>query len=103
MRSAVILPALCAALLGPVAWAEDLVVNEGTDTIRISEAACDNEAVLSRIEPASRPLFRAASAVLQGQRYPACWSVLPNAVYLVYEDGDQGLVPFSKLKVAVDI
>lgn len=106
MRPTALLPVLCAMLLGTTALAthaDDLVVNEGADTIRFTDAACNNEAVLNRIEPDARPLFRSASATLQGQRYTACWSVVSTAVYLVYEDGDQGLVPVSKLKVPVDI
>lgn len=106
MRSNAFLPVLCAALLTTTALAaraNDLVVNEGTDSIRLSEAACNNQAVLNLIEPDARALFRTASATLQGQRYTACWSVVSTAVYLVYEDGDQGLVPVAKLKVPVDI
>ena len=103
MRTTALLPVLCAALLASGARANDLVVNEGADSIRFSEAACSNEAVLQRIDPGDRPLFRTASATLQGQRYTACWSLVSTDVYLVYEDGDQGLVPVSRLKVPVDI
>lgn len=106
MRSTALLPVLCAALFGVQglhAQGQDLVVNEGADSIRLTRAACSNEAVLSRIEPDARRLFRTAAATLQGQRYTACWSVVSTAVYLVYEDGDQGLVPVSKLKVPLDI
>lgn len=85
------------------AQAQDLVVNEGRDSIRLTEAACSSEAVLQRIDPAERALFRTASATLQGQRYTACWSRLSTVVYLVYEDGDQGLVPLARLKVPLDI
>lgn len=103
MRSIALLPVLCAALLGAAAHAEDLVLNDGQDSIRFKDAACASEAVLNRIEPEARALFRSASATLQGQRYAACWSLLATSVYLVYEDGDQGIVPVSKLKVPVDI
>lgn len=106
MRTIAFLPVLCAALLGTAAaqaQTQDLVVNEGADSIRFTDAACSSEAVLNRIEPDARSLFRTASATLQGQRYTACWSIVSTAVYLVYEDGDQGLVPVSKLKVPLDI
>lgn len=102
MRHTALLSALCAALVAPT-WASDLVAYDGNDMIRLSDAACTDQAVLERIEPESRPLFRRAHATLQGQRYSACWSVLPTAVYLVYEDGDQGLVPMSRLQVPVDV
>lgn len=105
MRPLAFVPALCVALgcLATTALANDLVVNEGNDTIRFSDAACSSQAVLKRIEPEAHARFRTAFATLQGQRYTACWSVMSTAVLLVYEDGDQGLVPVSRLKVPVDI
>ncbi|HVR48865.1 MAG TPA: hypothetical protein VMS38_03955 [Pseudorhodoferax sp.] len=103
MRPIALLPVLCAALLGAPAQAEDLVLNDGQDSIRLKDAACASEAVLNRIEPEARAMFRTASATLQGQHYTACWSLLATSVYLVYEDGDQGLVPVSRLKVPLDI
>lgn len=106
MRKTALLSVLCTALAvasAPAALAGDLVAYEGTDMIRLSHAECTNQAVLQRIEPDARAAFRTASAMLQGQRYTACWSVTATAVYLVYEDGDQGLVPVSKLKVPVDV
>jgi hypothetical protein len=42
--------------------------------------------------------FRAASAVFQGQRFQACWRMMGNAAYLMYEDGDQGVIPANELK-----
>jgi hypothetical protein len=36
--------------------------------------------------------------VFQGQRYQACWRMMGNAAYLVYEDGDQGIIPAAELK-----
>lgn len=102
MRRTALLSALCAALAAP-ALASDLVAYDGDDMIRLSHGSCTNQAVLERIEPQARAHFRTASATLQGQRYTACWSLLPTAVYLVYEDGDQGLVPMSRLQVPVDI
>lgn len=106
MRHTALLPVLFAALAGlasPPAQAQDLVVNDGHDSIRLTDAACSSEAVLQRIDPADRAQFRTASATLQGQRYAACWSRVSTAVYLVYEDGDQGLVPLARLKVPLDI
>lgn len=106
MRHTASLPVLFAAVVGLAgagAQAQDLVVNEGQDSIRLTDAACSNAAVLQRIAPAERALFRTASATLQGQRYTACWSRVSTAVYLVYEDGDQGLVPVARLKVPLDI
>ena len=54
--------------------------------------------MLSRLTPAQAGEFRAASAVFQGQRFQACWRMMGNAAYLIYEDGDQGVIPASELK-----
>jgi len=100
MRSIVL---LCAVLATTPAMAGDLVAYEGTNMIRLTAQACTNEAVLQRIEPEARASFWTASAVLQGQRYTACWRITPIAAYLLYEDGDQGLIPLEKLQVPIDV
>lgn len=94
---------LCGMLAATAALGNDLVVYEGADMIRLTPQVCTNEAVLSRIDPEIRPLFWSASAVLQGQRYTACWSMTPTDAYLMYEDGDQGLIPLTRLQVPVDV
>ncbi len=94
---------LGASLAAGTAMAADLVAYEGKDMIRLTSQSCTNAAVLERLHPQVQPQFRQADAVLQGQRYTACWSMTPTAAYLVYEDGDEGLVPLTKLEVPVDV
>ena len=98
----VLFASLISAAAAP-AMAGDLVANQGSDVIRLTPQACTSQAVLDRIDPEVQPLFLTATATLQGQRYTACWSITPTAAYLLYEDGDQGLIPLDKLKVPVDI
>ena len=33
-----------------------------------------------------------------GRMYSACWTTGNGGVHLVYDDGDQGIVPFGDLK-----
>ena len=89
----------CAALatFAVAASAQDLIARQGDDSVRLSEDACKSELVLSRIDGDGSE-FHAASAVFQGQRFQACWRMMGNAAYLVYEDGDQGIIPASELK-----
>jgi len=89
---------LCAALAAAPAMAGDLVARQGGDIIRLAEAECTSELVLNRIEPQLKAQFRAAVAVVGGQTYTACWRPAGRAAHLIYEDGDQGLVPVSELK-----
>ena len=89
---------LCAALAAAPAMAGELVAHQGGDTVRLGEGPCTSEAVLGRIETRLHPHYKAASAVVQGQTFTACWRVSGHAVHLIYEDGDQGIVPVDELK-----
>lgn len=102
VRITALLAAACVSA-GAFAQSNDLVAYQGTNAIRLMDAACTEAAVLERIEPAARQHFRSARATVDGKTYRACWGALPVAVVLVYEDGDQGMLPFSSLQVPVDI
>jgi hypothetical protein len=39
-----------------------------------------------------------ASAVVDGQPFRACWIVDGDSAHLLYEDGDQGLIPLADFK-----
>lgn len=92
------LAVLFAALAVAPAFANDMVVSDGGNYIRLADSPCSSAQVLSHLPEQVHSQFRAASAVLQGQSYAACWRVMGNAAVLLYEDGDQGLVPLDDLK-----
>ena len=96
MKAALFCAAL--AIAAAPAFAQELVARQGDDSVRLTDAACQSDLVLSRIEPGQVEEYRAASAMFQGQRFQACWRMMGNAAYLVYEDGDQGIIPASELK-----
>ncbi|MES3000357.1 MAG: hypothetical protein V4787_06665 [Pseudomonadota bacterium] len=91
---------LCAAALvaATPAFADELVAVSGADQIRLSDSPCSNEKVLSQLSPRARAMLRDASAVVQGQQFKACWIVDGESAHLLYEDGDQGLIPLSDFK-----
>jgi hypothetical protein len=91
---------LCAALLCAASsvHAQVLVARQGDDSVRLTGAECKSQLVLDRLDPSVAPHYRAASAVFQGQSYVACWRLVGNAAHLVYEDGDQGIIPATHLK-----
>lgn len=95
---AVLFCAALATFAAAPAFAQELVARQGDDSVRLSDAQCRSELVLGRIEPGSARQYRAASAVFQGQRFVACWRMVGNAAHLVYEDGDQGIIPANELK-----
>ena len=92
-----------AALAFAPAMAGELVSHDGDDTIRLAEGECTSESVLSKLPPELRAQFRAASAVLQGRSFAACWHITPRGAHLIYEDGDEGLVPFDALKPLLSV
>lgn len=97
MKAVVFCAALAAFAAAP-SFAQDLIARQGDDSVRLSEDACKSDLVLSRLEPGTHEHFHAASAMFQGQRFQACWRMMGNAAYLIYEDGDQGVIPATELK-----
>jgi hypothetical protein len=95
---AVVFCAALATLAAAPSFAQDLIARQGDDSVRLSEESCKSDLVLSRLEPGLIGEFHAASAVFQGQRFQACWRMMGNAAYLIYEDGDQGIIPAAELK-----
>lgn len=92
------LAVLCAALVVAPAFADDLVARHGSDTVRLADSPCAVEQVLELVPVQMREEFHAASAVLEGRNFSGCWRVMGNAVHLLYEDGDEGLIPLADLK-----
>ena len=97
MKAVAVLAALAAFTAAPV-FADQRVARQGNDSVRLSDTACESELVLARLEPASREEYRAASAHFQGQNFVACWRTIGNVAHLIYEDGDQGIIPMQELK-----
>lgn len=89
---------LCAALAAAPAFADDLVAHNGNDSVRLGEAPCTSQLVLSRLQPNMHEHYKSATAVVEGTNFVACWRVVGNAAHLLYEDGDQGIIPLSELK-----
>jgi hypothetical protein len=91
---------LCAAaLVGAPALADELVASNGNDQVRLSTSPCTNEQVLNRLKPQFRAVLRHASATVAGQTFKACWLAEGKLAHLLYEDGDQGLIPLAAFKV----
>jgi hypothetical protein len=91
---------VCAAVAAFAApsFAQEMIARQGDDSVRLSDNACRSELVLKRLDPAAAEEYKAASAVFQGQRFTACWRIMGNVAHLVYEDGDQGIIPVHELK-----
>lgn len=95
MNPRIILLALLVA--AAPALATVLTAHQGADSVRLTEDPCTDAAVLAHLEPGAVQEFHAASAVFQGHPYRACWRKLDGGAYLLYEDGDQGVIRDSEL------
>jgi hypothetical protein len=94
---------LCAAALAVApAWADEVVASNGDDSVRLSDQPCSSEPVLNRLPPNVRVLVHDAVALVRGESYKACWVIDGDAAHLLYEDGDQGLVPLSDFRLPGD-
>lgn len=90
---------ICAALAAAApAFAQDLVARQGNDSVRLADTPCTSERVLGRLQPQQKEEYRQASATVDGQNFQACWRPMGGAAHLMYEDGDQGLIPIQDLK-----
>ena len=89
---------LCVALAAAPTLAADLVARQGSDTVRLADGPCTSESVLGQIDPQLHSQYKAASAVVQGQSFAGCWRKTGSVAHLLYEDGDQGIVPMADLK-----
>ena len=76
----------------------DAEARNGQDWVRITGQPCTNAAVLERLDSAPAPVLWQAEAEFQGVRYAPCWHPTGNAIQLLYEDGDQGVLPTSTLR-----
>lgn len=99
MKFAPTIAVLCAAsLLAAPVLADELVASNGLDSVRLSDKPCSSEQVLKRLTPKFRELMREANATVNGQPFRACWIVNGDSAHLLYEDGDQGLIPLTDFR-----
>ncbi|MEO7391755.1 MAG: hypothetical protein ABIU58_06245 [Ramlibacter sp.] len=95
---------LCAAaLVAAPAFADELVAFSGGDSFRLSDNPCTSTQVLGRLKPQFHAALRDATAVVEGKSFKACWVVNGRAAHLIYEDGDQGLIPLQDFKVPMSV
>jgi hypothetical protein len=92
---------LCAAaLLAAPAMAEEVVASNGVDSVTLSDAQCSSQKILDAIDAGVRDQLKDAKATIGGQEFKGCWVVDGEVAHLVYEDGDEGMVPLTEFHKA---
>lgn len=89
---------LCVSLAVAPAMAADLVARQGGDTVRLADGPCTSQIVLGLLDPKLHSQYKAASAEVQGRTFAGCWRKTGSVAHLMYEDGDEGIVPLAELK-----
>lgn len=69
--------------------------HQGGDSLLLLDAPCTNAKVLEHAADLDVSKLRAAQASLGGVTYEGCWQGFDDAVGVVYEDGDRGLIPMQ--------
>ena len=87
---------ICAAAIALAAGSAhaDFVASDGKNTIRLATVPCE-------LDLPTRDVMLAASAVIDGKDWKACWApVSRDAIAVIFEDGDQLMLPVSILRRA---
>lgn len=95
---ALIVAALVAA--GP-ALADEMVFKSGSTVVRLQDKPCASQRVQMLVKTQDADMLKnmgAGYVVFQGREIPMCWTLRGDAVLVVDEDGDAGLIPVAEFK-----
>jgi hypothetical protein len=88
------------ALLALPALADDFIASNGRDSVRLTQGPCPKD-ILALMRPEIHDVVKAAVTKVNGKEFRGCWMVQPSGVVtLLYEDGDEGVVPLKDFKRA---
>ncbi len=82
--------------------AQSLVARQGGDSVRLSEQPCPVQ-VMPHLPQQMAGEFKAALTHIGGVHYVACWRRVGVAAHVIYEDGDQALIPMAEFKEDVGV
>lgn len=92
-----------AALLAAFsAHAEVLTARNGGDSVRLTDEPCNSAVLAEKMPLFLREQFKAGTAIVDGQTYTVCWRWAGDDAHLLYEDGDQGIIPRRLFKPEID-
>lgn len=87
---------LLALFIGVASAMPILSASNGRDFILLTDEPC-KLLVPGKLDEAKQKYFLSANVVFNGQDFKACFALTngedEKQVYLVYEDGDEGLIP----------
>jgi hypothetical protein len=91
---------LAGLLASAPALADDLILRDGQNTIRLSTAPCHHSKVIDLLRPEFREQFRHGFGVFNGRQVGLCWILSdPLTVTVVDDEGDSGAIPLAAFRV----
>lgn len=100
MRS-LIVAAICAASFAVSAG--ERVAKAGRDEIRLFDSACIHAGTMALIKPEHLKRFKKATANIGGQYFYGCWADEEGVAFILFEDGDQVVIPLAAFKEAYGV
>ena len=96
---------LMAALLAAGPALAEKVASNGSNELRLLDAACDHADILPHLKPEFHHRFKRAQATLQGRVIRACWIHTAeddgeDTFYVIFEDGIGASYPAQLFKEA---
>lgn len=92
---------LAAALLCASSSYAERVARKGDAEVRIFDSPCVSAETIARIPEKDRKGWGKAIGVFGGQKFFGCWQKMGEDTYVLWEDGDIGVIPAADLKEAL--
>jgi hypothetical protein len=90
--------AAIAACFALPAQSSTMLARQGSDWVRVTDKPCTDQRVLSHLAPGAESRFMAASSIIGGAPFAACWTLSGNMALIIFDDGDKGMIPLSAFK-----
>lgn len=90
-------------LLAAPAFPGDRIGRQGEDEVKLFESPCVSVETYMRIPEGERRSYSKAVGLFQGQKFFGCWKPMGEGVYILWEDGDQGIIPGHELQPLTEI
>lgn len=98
-------PLLLLALIAAIpCLAAERIARQGDDEVHVFDSPCVSAQTIARIPENAREGWGKVQGRYQGERFFGCWRPMGDAaVFILWEDGDQGIIPLQELKPALEV
>jgi hypothetical protein len=83
--------------------AGERVARQGDDEVHVFDSPCVSAQTIIRIPENAREGWGKMQGRYQGERFFGCWRALGDNILILWEDGDQGLLPVQDFKPVLEV